>query len=90
MDFGGALQALKDGKCVSRVGWNGKKMHIYLEDHLYRTMPRANVRGKVTYTDDGKYEPCVVLFTAQGTHQPGWVCSQPDMLADDWGVVWPS
>jgi hypothetical protein len=27
------------------------------------------------------------MFTAQGTMQPGWLASQADMLAEDWGVV---
>ena len=33
------------------------------------------------------YEPCVVMFTAQQKHQPGWLCSQNDMLATDWEEV---
>lgn len=35
----------------------------------------------------GMYEPCVVLHNAQGKDQPGWVCSQGDLLADDWVIV---
>ena len=34
-------------------------------------------------------EPCVVMFTAQGKHQPGWLASQADMLASDWEVFVP-
>jgi hypothetical protein len=30
MDFGKALEELKDGKKVAREGWNGKDMFIYL------------------------------------------------------------
>lgn len=87
MDFGDAIRALKNERWVRRAGWNGKGMHLYLEDHLYRSMPRADVKGKVTHTDQGKYEPCIVMFTAQQKHQPGWLASQADMLADDWEVV---
>lgn len=34
---------------------------------------------------DGQ-DPCLAMFTAQGTHQPGWLASQADMLAYDWEV----
>lgn len=33
------------------------------------------------------FMPCVVMFTAQRDHQPGWLASQADMLAEDWTVV---
>ena len=87
MDFGEALKELKAERWVRRAGWNGKNMHLYLEDSLYRSMPRADVKGKVTYSDVSKYEPCIVMFTAQQKHQPGWLASQADMLADDWEIV---
>mgnify|MGYP006325328893 FL=1 len=32
MNFGEAIEALKKNKMVAREGWNGKGMHIYLED----------------------------------------------------------
>lgn len=87
-NFGEAIAALKSERWVRRAGWNGKNMHLYLEDMLYRTIPRANAKtGKVVYEDQGKYEPCIVMFTAQGKHQPGWLASQADMLADDWEIV---
>jgi hypothetical protein len=87
MNFGEAIQKLKNSRWVRRAGWNGKGMHLYLEDSLYRSMPRADVKGKVTYSDQGKYEPCIVMFTAQQKHQPGWLASQADMLADDWELI---
>lgn len=31
----------------------------------------------------GSYEPCICMFTAQGKHQPGWLASQADLLAED-------
>ena len=30
MDFGLALQALKEGRAVAREGWNGKGLFVYL------------------------------------------------------------
>lgn len=76
MNFGQALDALKSGKCVQRSGWNGKGMYLYLECGLTHATER-----------DVAYEPCIIMFTAQQQHQPGWLASQADMLADDWQVV---
>lgn len=69
-DFGTAIQKLKAGERVARSGWNGKGMHLYL------------LRWEVAAGDP--LEPCIVMFTAQGKHQPGWLASQADMLAEDW------
>lgn len=30
------------------------------------------------------YDPVIVMVTATGTHQPGWLASQADILSDDW------
>lgn len=77
MDFGDALRALKTGKYVRREGWNGKGMHLYLEDWF---------EMKLKFTGR-KYEPVIVMYTAQQTYQPGWLASQADMLAEDWEIV---
>lgn len=39
--------------------------------------------------DIDQFEPCIVMFTAQKKHQPGWLASQPDMLSQDWEEVTP-
>lgn len=82
MNFGEAIQALKNGQMVRRAGWNGKGMHLYLEGGF--SMP---VRGGVHSGAVRKYEPVICMFTAQQKHQPGWLASQADMLAEDWEVV---
>ena len=68
-DIGWAVCQLKAGKRVTRPGWSGSGMHLYL---------RCFVVPGVTF------EPCIVMHTAQGKHQPGWLASQPDLLATDW------
>ena len=78
MNFGQAIEALKEGKRVARKGWNGRNMHIYLEEHLSVSLGRNGTH---------QYEPMIVMFTAQEKHQPGWLASQADMLADDWQEV---
>lgn len=78
MNIGQAIEALKAGKLVQRSGWNGKGMHIYLEE-------AERLAGGTGAQRD--YEPYLVLYTAQKTHQPGWNASTPDLLANDWQIV---
>ncbi len=78
MNIGEAIEALKKGEFVQRSGWNGKGMHIYLEEGS----TWAKSTGSQRY-----YEPYLCLYTAQKTHQPGWNASTPDLLADDWQLV---
>jgi hypothetical protein len=82
MNFGKALEAMKNGECVRRVGWNGKGMHIYIEDYFGFVVPAGVFTG-----EKRKYAPCIVMFTAQSVHQPGWLANQADMLSEDWEVV---
>jgi len=82
MDIGQAVQAMREGKMVRRSGWNGKGMHLYLEDMLSIPIAMGAHAGTAR-----KYEPFVAMFTAQHQHQPGWVCSQADLLATDWELV---
>jgi hypothetical protein len=79
MNFGQALEALKIGSHVQRVGWNGKGMHIYLEDGSAEKIGDGVFNGEVR-----RVEPYICMWTAGKTHQPGWNASQADMLADDW------
>jgi len=96
MNFGQAIEALKNGSKVTRDGWNGKGMWLVLMPELQlpafssqeagakvndRT---ANHIGKDTPLD---CRPYIVMWTAQKQWQPGWLASQADMLADDWMIV---
>lgn len=89
MNFGEALQALKDGKRVSRAGWNGKNMWLVLVPGSQgltvdegRPLAKAGIAIGTTFN----YLPHIDMWTAQGDLVP-WLCSQTDMLAEDWGVV---
>lgn len=96
MDFGKAIEALKQGKKVSRSGWNGKGMFLLL------------VRGKAWYIYDAKtariaarggngtpesefdmpkpiLSPFIGMKTATGEFVP-WLASQTDLLSDDWEI----
>lgn len=79
MDFGKALDALKNGRRVARLGWNGKGMWIVLI-HPGNAMHTSTAGGF-------RMQPCIGMKTAESTMQPGWLASQADLLSDDWEVV---
>jgi|SRR5438045_6136112 len=96
MNFGQALESLKNGSKVSRSGWNGKNMFIVLMPALY--LPPYNSQGTERKVNDrtAKWigedqpldcQPYIAMYTATKQWQPGWLCSQADMLAEDWGIV---
>ena len=96
MDFGMAIKALKDGKKVARKGWNGKGMWIVLMPALclppynsQDTNRKVNDRTAKHIGEDSPLDsqPYIAMWTALGQWQPGWLASQADMLAEDWGVV---
>lgn len=93
MNFGEAIEALKNGKKVARAGWNGKGMFIYLVGGSI--VPFYNLRGNaakfvnsdVTNTDDACINAHIDMKAADGTIVVGWLASQTDMLAEDWEVL---
>lgn len=68
MDIGRAVKELWNGGRVRRSGWNGKGMYLELQ--------RSDENSKMTL-------PYVYMYTAQGDLVP-WICSQSDLLANDW------
>lgn len=71
MNFGTAVQLLKDGARVARIGWNGKGMWLELQ--------RPDEHSKMTL-------PYIYMFTADNNLVP-WLASQTDVLSEDWVVV---
>lgn len=89
MDFGKAIEALKQGKKVARKGWNGKGMFLVLQ-------PGSEVNGiemrnpiARNYYDMKrvKIAPYIDLKAADDTYVVGWTASQQDMLSEDWELV---
>lgn len=86
MNFSQALEALKQGKQVSREGWNGKGMYVF----IIGTDLSQNGIGGWTYTngvnDNYPLLPFIAMKTADEKVVP-WLASQTDILASDWGIV---
>jgi hypothetical protein len=86
MNFGQALEALKEGKKVSREGWNGKGMFLFLVPGSRFQVNRAPLLGIYPEGTTIDYHAHVDMKTADNKVVP-WLCSQTDMLSDDWGIV---
>lgn len=94
MNFGQALEALKQGRKVARKGWNGKGMFIYLvrgQEVTYKDL--RNEAKEALATTPGtpfdiiKINGHIDMFAADGSIVVGWLASQTDMLAEDWEIV---
>jgi hypothetical protein len=83
-DLGTALARLREGRKVQRAGWNGKGMWIKLVQT--ETYPAGNLCGH-PFENPIDVMAHICLYTADGKWQPGWVCSQEDLLATDWQLA---
>jgi len=86
MDFSQALEMLKDGGKVTRSGWNGKEMFVFLVPGSTFNVNRAPLLGIYLEGTEISYQPHIDMRTADGTIVP-WLASQSDLLANDWELV---
>jgi hypothetical protein len=95
MNFGQALEALKQGEKVSRQGWNGKGMFIYLVNG--QTINYDGLRNEAAQQLESnkdsnrgkrvKINSHIDMKAADGSIVVGWLASQTDMLAEDWDII---
>lgn len=94
--IGWAVKQMQDGFKVRRAGWNGKNMFIVIMPRLQ--LPAFNTQDTNRKVNDrtAKHigedtpldsQPYVAMRTPAGQWQPGWVCSQADLMATDWELV---
>ena len=86
VDFGAAIHALKQGKQVARIGWNGKGMFLFLVPGSTFQVNRPPLLGIYPEGTTINYHAHIDMKTADGTVVP-WLASQTDVLAEDWLVV---
>ena len=97
MNFGEAIQALKQGNKVARSGWNGKGMWLSLSCGGSREVAAENFwsphNAEFARQNGGKalVLPAITMKTIDSTGREailmGWLASQTDMLSEDWEVV---
>lgn len=82
VDFGQALKAVKRGKKIARINWNGKGQYITL-GYSFEYKDANGLQHAEHMTSGSK---ALVFHGTIGT-QVGWLASQSDMLSEDWIVM---
>lgn len=82
MNFSEALQLIKEGKRLTRNGWNGKEMFVYFVtgSEFETSLPPLNEFYEIV-----TYRPHIDLRAADGTCGV-WSISNTDALAEDWEI----
>jgi len=89
ISFGGAIQALKAGNRVARIGWNGKGMFVVHQKGYPTGIPCNKQTADAWGLKEGelfKCEPYLQIQMVNGSHSM-WVPSINDVLAEDWQIV---
>jgi hypothetical protein len=91
--FGDALIGVKKGHKARRKAWH-KAMYIYLDMGQYDFVEDLGVINgirTVLFNKVGEGEqtilPSICVMNRYGNVCMGWAPSQPDMLAEDWEVI---
>ena len=95
MDFGKAIETLKQGKKVTRKGWNGKGMFLWLKHgtEIQSEWCKDPMLKQLADKNGGTIIglPTICMYTHDSTGRKavltGWHASQSDMLLDDWEVL---
>lgn len=85
-EIGWALRRMREGHKVRRAGWNGKGMFLFIVPGSTFVVNRPPLLGIYPEGTEVDYQPHVDMRTATGSIVP-WLCSQSDLLADDWELA---
>jgi hypothetical protein len=95
LNFGQAIAALKKGKRVSRAGWNGKGLWIFMQVPAsigaetipkMQSLPEA-VKGEFAKRGGGITYSNQIALCNPTSQISGWAPSTSDALAEDWMVL---
>lgn len=86
VNFGRAIEALKGGHRVARVGWNGKGMFVYLVPA--NNYPANTKAAKAFFGENAMvpYNPYMAIKNVDNSVST-WVPSVNDCLAEDWFIL---
>lgn len=84
MKFGEAIEKAKEGKKITRAGWNGKGMFIYyVPKSKYKACTKI---AEAFFGQEVPYRDYLAMKTVNDEVVP-WVASQSDILEEDWMEV---
>lgn len=91
MNFGQAIEALKEGKKVTRKGWNGKGIFLWLkpETVVKSEWCKDLILKEIVDANGGETEALgtICMKTADNKILTGWLASQTDILSNDWEIL---
>lgn len=102
MNFGQAIEALKEGKRVARTGWNGKGLFVFMQIPAIihkDTVPKMqslpqSVKDYFQQTFDNPNEQITTItysnqmaLVGASNLINGWAPSSSDTLANDWVIL---
>lgn len=89
-DIGWAVREMRyHGGKVARAGWNGKGMYLVFQRGYPDGIPINQNTAQATGIQQGtvcRFLPYVMMCTVDGSFVP-WLCSQTDLLANDWELA---
>ncbi len=89
--FGEAIEALKLGKRITRAGWNGKGMWLFLlpAGRIPLSVCHDPALRQVVAESGGEIDclPTIRIKTADNKILTGWLASQSDIFAEDWMIL---
>lgn len=86
LTFGMALDALKQGFKVTRTGWNGKDMFLFLVPGSTFKVSRPPLLGIYQEGTEITYRPHIDIRNPDGSIAT-WSPSNSDALAEDWRII---
>lgn len=90
MNIGFAVDAMRTHRLkVRRAGWNGKGMFCVFQAGYPNGIPINRNTAEATGIPEGtvcSFLPYIMMRTAGGEFVP-WLCSQTDLLAEDWEIA---
>ena len=95
MNFGQAIESLKEGKLVAREGWNGKGMFVVKQIPALigldiipkmQSLPDAAKSHLIEKQQPIHYTNQMLIVNAEG-RADSWVPSSSDCFAEDWIIV---
>ena len=86
MNFGNAIHFLKQGRKLTRKGWNGKGQFIYL---VPAAKYAAQTGAAKSHFGEEAFIPYNAYLAIKGVDNTvsTWVPSVTDVLAEDWSIV---
>lgn len=95
LNFGQAIEALKQGKLVTRNGWNGKGMFITKQvpsnislDIIpkMQSLPQSAKDALLERNQSISYQNQMLIIDSNGIAN-SWVPSSSDCFAEDWIII---